>query len=188
MVSNSQSKSRIISFFLSLFKITSVSLLKTKYSLFLEFFGVGFWFVQLEILKLLIQYQVLTNDLCYVLGWMNLFAYSFIYLKYKAIWLLTIYRNSHVFTEIIMSTLFNDKNKKSFFSISFKIDITECITKCSLQSKPTVALTFFGPSNLLSVGRQVINRRLWPSSLRHLWTGFRSFCKYFHLNTDLACQ
>ena len=43
------------------------------------------------------------------------------------------------------------------------------ITKSSLQSKHTVALTFFRPSNLLSLGRQI-------------------FCKYSHLNTDLACQ
>ena len=52
-----------------------------------------------------------------MLGWMNLFIYSFIlYLrKYKAIWILTIYRSSHVFTKIIMSTECNNKNKKFFF-------------------------------------------------------------------------
>ena len=40
------------------------SLLISKYSLFLEFCGVVFWFLQLEKLKWLIQYQTLINDLC----------------------------------------------------------------------------------------------------------------------------
>ena len=43
-------------------------------------------------------------------------------------------------------------------------------------------------SNLLPVARQVLNRKLWPSSLRHSCTGFKSYCKYSHLNTDLSCQ
>ena len=33
------------------------------------------------------------------------------------------------------------------------------------------------PSNLLPVDKQVFNRKLWPSSLRHFCNGFRSYCK-----------
>ena len=57
---------------------------------------------------------------------MNLLVYLFIYLfiylcKYRAIWLLTIYCNGHVFTKIIMSTECNDKNKKLFFELVLRL-------------------------------------------------------------------
>ena len=44
------------------------------------------------------QYQNIINDLCYVLGWMNLFIYSFIYLNVKQL-------GFSLFTEIVMSLL-----------------------------------------------------------------------------------
>ena len=114
IVSNRQSNSPITSSFIYLFKITSISLLITKYSLFLEFCIVVFWFMQLEKLKWLIQYQTFINDLCQVLGWMNLFIYSFIYLNIKQF-------GFSLFTEIIMSTECNDKNKKLFFELVLRL-------------------------------------------------------------------
>ena len=114
IVSNCQSNSPITSSFIYLFKITSISLLITKYSLFLEFCIVVFWFMQLEKLKWLIQYQTFINDLCQVLGWMNLFIYSFIYLNIKQF-------GFSLFTEIIMSTECNDKNKKLFFELVLRL-------------------------------------------------------------------
>ena len=70
--------------------------------------------MQLEKLKWLIQYQTLINDLCQVLGWMNLFIYLFIYLNIKQF-------GFSLFTEIIMSTECNDKNKKFFFELVLRL-------------------------------------------------------------------
>ena len=97
------------------------TLLKKKYSFFLEFCGVVFWFEQLEKLKGLIQYQTLINDFMLGVG-LDEFIYLFIYLfNYKAIWLLTIYWNSHVFTETIIPTKCNDKNKKLLFELVLRL-------------------------------------------------------------------
>ena len=73
IVFNCQSNSPITSLFIYLsiylfiylfIQIYQHSFLITKYSLFLEFCAVVFWFVQLEKLKWQIQYQTLINDSC----------------------------------------------------------------------------------------------------------------------------
>ena len=42
-------------------------------------------------------------------------------LLYQAIWLFTIYSNSHVFTEIIMSTKFMTKTNSFFFELVLRL-------------------------------------------------------------------
>ena len=83
IVSNYQSNSPITSLFIYLFIYLFIqnyqhSLLITKYYLFLEFCDVVFWFMQLEKLKKLMQYQILINDLLGV--GLDEFIYLFIYL------------------------------------------------------------------------------------------------------------
>ena len=68
---------------------------------------------------------------------MNLFIYSFICLcKYKAIWLLTIYWNGHVFTKIIMSTECNDKNKKLFFELVLRLILQSVLQNLIYKANP----------------------------------------------------
>ena len=78
IVSNYQSNSPITSLFIYLFiQNYQHSLLITKCYLFLEFCDVVFWFMQLEKLKKLMQYQILINDLLGV--GLDEFIYLFIY-------------------------------------------------------------------------------------------------------------
>ena len=66
------------------------------------------------------------------------FVYLLIYLfmQNKAIWLLTIYWNGHVFTKIIMSTECNDKNKKLFFELVLRLILQSVLQNLVYKANP----------------------------------------------------